>query len=357
MIVVLLFHSGADWFGGGAISIDVFFVLSGFLITGLLLDERLVTGGVRLRDFYARRALRLLPALMLVLGALVLWYLFGDFRGEQLRELRRGIVFTLFYTANIQIAFLGELPPYALTDHMWSLSIEEQFYAIWPGILLLLLWRKTRIRNIVIGVLVVAAASALWRAYLWDGPETLKRVYYATDTRADALLVGCALALYASRRPLPTSPLIPLFGATWLILQVRFDSHLNDFAYHGGLVGTELAAAAIIVGVMAAPKGPTARVLAWKPFVVIGRMSYGLYLWHWPVYIILNADRLGLPWLQTQLVRYAVTASLATLSYVYVEKPALRLRHRFQPLHSADAQARARAEPTSTEPTSTSSKE
>jgi peptidoglycan/LPS O-acetylase OafA/YrhL len=336
VLSILLFHTGATWFAGGGIGVDVFFVLSGFLITGLLLDERRATGRIRLRAFYARRALRLLPALLLVLAALLLWSFVGGLGSDQAAELRRGIGFTLVYAANLQVAFLGELPPFGLTDHMWSLSIEEQFYLVWPLVLALLLRRQAPAprpsRSILIAVLAAAAASALWRAHLWHGPADVKRVYYGPDTRADALLIGCALALVASRRTLPRLPVLALVGGLFLLGQVRLDSHLGSFGYEGGYVLTALAAAAVLAGVIGAPGAAPDRVLGWGPLVAVGRISYGLYLWHWPIFLVLNGGRLDLPWLPLQIVRFVVTFAVATASFFLLESPALRLSSRFRPV-------------------------
>jgi peptidoglycan/LPS O-acetylase OafA/YrhL len=304
VLSIMLFHTGATWFAG-----------------------------------YARRALRLLPALLLVLAFLLVWSFVGGLGGQQVDELRRGLVFTLLYAANLQVAFLGELPTYGLTDHMWSLSIEEQFYLVWPLVLALLLRAQRggalsnrRLRSILVGVLVAAAAAALWRAHLWHGPADVKRVYYGPDTRADSLLIGCALALLASLRGLPRAPVLTLLGGLFLLVQIRLDSHLGSFGYEGGYVLTALAAAAVLTGVVGAPAAGPARVLSWRPLVAVGRISYGLYLWHWPIFLILNGGRLDLPWLPLQLVRFAVTFAVATLSYALLERPALQLGSRFRPV-------------------------
>lgn len=331
VLSIMLFHSGATWFRGGGIGVDVFFVLSGFLITGLLLDERRGRGRIRLGGFYARRALRLLPALLVVLAALLLWSVVGDLGPQQVDETRRGVLFTVVYAANLQVAFLGELPPFGLTNHMWSLSIEEQFYLVWPLVLVVLLHLGVRTSRLVVGVLLVAAASAVWRAALWSGPADVERVYYAPDTRADALLIGCALALVASRRTLPRSGWFAVGGGLFLAAQVRLDTHLDSFGYEGGYLLTALAAAAVLVGVVGAPDGPVARTLGRAPLVAVGRISYGLYLWHWPVFLILNGGRLDLDWLPLQVVRFVVTFAAAAASYVLIERPALRLRSRFRP--------------------------
>jgi peptidoglycan/LPS O-acetylase OafA/YrhL len=351
VLSIMMFHSGATWFAGGGIGVDVFFVLSGFLITGLLLDERRGTGRIRLRSFYARRVLRLLPALLLVVGFLFVWSFVGGLGSQQVHELRRGLVFTLGYAANVQVAFLGELPPFSLVAHMWSLAIEEQFYLVWPLVLALLLRLRFRTGQVLVVAVVAALASTVWRAFLWHGPGDVLRVYYGPDTRADGLLLGCALALVASRRPLPRAPWLALVGGVFLIAQVRLDTHLGSFGYEGGYLLTALAACALIVGAVGAPDGPAARVLGWRPLAAVGAISYGLYLWHWPVYLILNAGRLDLPWLQLQAVRFAVTFAVATASYLLLERPVLSLRSRFRPRTEGDAPgAPTGADPTTPAP-------
>jgi peptidoglycan/LPS O-acetylase OafA/YrhL len=331
VLSILVFHTGATWFAGGGIGVDVFFVLSGFLITGLLLDERQRLRRIRLGAFYARRALRLLPALALVLAFLILWSFVGGFADQQADELRRGVLFTAVYAANLQVAFLGELSPFSLTAHMWSLSIEEQFYLVWPVVLAVLLWRRIPLRTVLVAVLVAAAGVALWRAYLWSGPADVERVYYGPDTRADALLIGGALALVVALRGLPRAPVLAALGGLFLAVQVRFDTHLGSFGYEGGYLLTALAAAAVLAGVVGATDGRPARLLGWRPLVAVGRISYGLYLWHWPIYLILNPARLDLSWLPLQVVRLTVTFAVAALSFVLLEQPALRLGARFRP--------------------------
>jgi peptidoglycan/LPS O-acetylase OafA/YrhL len=331
VLSILFFHGGASWLPGGGIGVDAFFVLSGFLITGLLLDERHRIGRIRIGAFYARRALRLLPALAVLLAFLIGYSFVGGLPDEQAGELRRGVAFTAVYAANLQVAVLGELPPFSFTGHMWSLSIEEQFYLVWPLVLALLLWRRVSLRGVLIGVLVAAVGAALWRAHLWTGPADVERVYYAPDTRADALLIGCALALVAALRGLPRLPVLAGIGGLFLVLQAVLDSHLGSFGYEGGYLLTALAAAAVLAGVVGAADGLPARLLSLRPLVAVGRISYSLYLWHWPVFVILNPGRLDMDWLPLTLVRFTVAFVAATLSFVLIERPALRLGARFRP--------------------------
>ena len=178
---------------GGFLGVDLFFVLSGFLISGLLVAEWERRQQISLRRFYARRALRLLPAVLLVCAVVLI---FGPVAtGVDARNaLWKGVAGTVFYFANWQQAF-GLLPLFQLTDHTWSLAIEEQFYLVWPPVLLLTLtWARRRridpIKAAITVALVLAAASAILRIVLWHGAASIDRLYYGTDTRADSLLIG-----------------------------------------------------------------------------------------------------------------------------------------------------------------------
>jgi peptidoglycan/LPS O-acetylase OafA/YrhL len=333
VLAVMAFHSGATYARGGSIGVDVFFVLSGFLITSLLVSERARTGTVSFTRFYARRALRLLPALVLVVLAMLLWSLVGIASGAARRDLYHGVAGGLLYVSNWQAT--DGLPLFALTNHLWSLSIEGQFYLVWPPVLLLLLRLRVP-RAAVIGVVLAGGiASAVLRLVLWTTGSSTERVYYGTDTRMDALLVGCALGLAAAWGWLPRGgrwALALRAGALvavgWLAAEVAFSSWRSSWTYRGGLGLVAIAVAVVVAAVVAAPDDPLARFLALRPLVALGRISYGLYLWHWPVYMILNSSRLDLEWLPTQTVRLGVTVALATASYLLVEIRFQRLRYR-----------------------------
>ncbi len=335
---VLAFHTGAGWAIGGFLGVDLFFVLSGFLITMLLVAEWQRRQQISLRRFYARRALRLLPAVLLLCAFLLAVGPVGS--GAPARNaLWKGVAGTTFYFANWQQAF-GLLPLFQLTDHTWSLAIEEQFYLVWPPLLVLTIaWARRRgvdpMRALLILALGLAAISALLRIALWSGVSGEPRLYYGTDTRADSLLIGAALGIaYATgrlgwgRRLLPALAPVALLA----ILAAFGFVHRSDAAlYLGGLTALAGVVALLIAGLALAPDGPVGRLLALAPLVFLGRISYGIYLWHWPVFRYLHEAELGLSWWPTQLVRIAVTLGAATLSFFLLERPLLRLRHRFDP--------------------------
>ena len=335
----MAFHTGAGWAVGGFLGVDVFFVLSGFLITVLLVAEWQRRGRVSLRRFYARRALRLLPAVVVVCTLLLILGPVGT--GAAARNaLWKGVAGTLFYFANWQQAF-GLLPLFQLTDHTWSLAIEEQFYLVWPPVLLLTLWlagrRRARdpLRVVMVVAIALAAASALLKMALWSGVGSEARLYYGTDTRADSLLIGCAIGiayatgrLTALRRPLALLAPVALLG---ILVTFGYVERADAALYLGGLTAFALVVGVLIAGVALEPAGPLGRVLSLPPLVALGRISYGVYLWHWPIFRYLHEAELGLGWWETQLVRIAVTLAAATLSYFVVERPMLRLRHRFDP--------------------------
>lgn len=333
---VLAFHSGATRATGGSVGVDVFFVLSGFLITLLLVREHRSSGRLHLGRFYARRALRLWPALVLLLLAGLVYAALAK-HPVGTHDLATTVPGALFYVSDFQAA-TGHLPLFGLTEHTWSLSIEEHFYLLWPLLLGVMLARGARLR-LLLGVTAgLTLISALLPPLLWSGSGSLDRIYYAPDTRAQSLLIGCLLGLIAGAGALPTDPrslrwirAAGLAGGAGLIAYVIFGSWLDSWNYRGGLTLLALAAVAVVAATVTAPAGPAARVLAAAPLVALGRISYGIYLWHWPVFVVLNGAYLGLPWMPTLVIRITVTLALASASWWLVERRFLRLRHRFDP--------------------------
>ncbi|MEV4759694.1 acyltransferase family protein [Micromonospora sp. NPDC049559] len=330
---VLAFHGGVAALPGGFLGVDAFFVLSGFLITSLLLAERARTGRIALVAFWARRARRLLPALLLMLGTVAVagrWLL----PGTELGALRADLLAALGYVANWRMSYRGG-DYFAVTaspsplQHTWSLGIEEQFYLLWPLLAVLLLIRV----RLLLGVAVAGALLSAGAAAALYAPGDVDRAYYGTDTRAAALLVGCALALLLAGRTGRDAPrpagrwgrswpgalaLAGLVGTGWCWTHATGDA---PWLYRGGLLGGALAVAVVIAYAVTRPYAPLARLLAVPPLLWLGRISYGVYLWHWPLFGALTADRTGLGGPALLAVRCAATLTVATASYLLLERP------------------------------------
>ncbi|HEX6732348.1 MAG TPA: acyltransferase [Pyrinomonadaceae bacterium] len=267
---------------GGFLGVDLFFVLSGFLITTLLVTEFDASETISLKNFYLRRVLRLGPALVLYLiASLVVTYQLHP--SDFMRELRL-VGLALAYSTNWRLA-LGwdmSLDPTAI---IWSLSIEEQFYLVWPVLLLVCLSLRFKRKHLIVGLIVVIATICLHRRQMWAEGTELNRLYYGTDTRADAPLMGCLLALipqraftFATQRFLKFASVAASGILIYLVTTVHFT---DTFLYRGGYTGVALLSG--IITLTAALQSSTwfVRILEWPPLRFFGRISYGLYLWHW----------------------------------------------------------------------------
>jgi peptidoglycan/LPS O-acetylase OafA/YrhL len=338
---VVLFHAGLTGLGGGFLGVDTFFVLSGFLITTLLLTERLTSGRIDLRRFWIRRARRLLPALLAVLLATVIA---GRFLldSDALVLLRTDAWAALAYVANWRMIFRGTgyvaatAAPSPL-QHTWSLGIEEQFYLIWPLVVAALtVWLAARHARTVLIVLCGAGAVASQLACgLLFRPDDTARAYYGTDTRAQALLIGAALGAIlirpAGQPELPRGRIRSLVmsvlgtaGAATTVVLWHFGADQASWTYDGGLTAAALATALMIAQVVVSSGSVLARLLGLPPLVWLGRISYGVYLWHWPVFSYVTADATGLSRWPLLGVRLGGTLAVAVLSYYVIEQP---IRH------------------------------
>jgi peptidoglycan/LPS O-acetylase OafA/YrhL len=307
VLAVLAFHGEVPIARGG-----------GFLITSLLYEEWRRTGAIRLRAFYARRELRLLPALLVLLVALLVYAMNNPWL-DQRRRLLAEIVFTLLYVANWAQAF-ELVPPLDFLSHAWSLAIEEQFYLVWPLALLLLLRARIRPPRAIALLALGIVASALLRAHLWHGVGSFPRVFFGSDTRADAPLIGCLLGLALAWWGLPISWTGRLLArATAAVASVGLlalamrASWLASYMYDGGF--TLVAVAAVILGALSAPDGILGRVLATSVLVGLGRISYGVYLWHWPVFLALRPEVVGWGAVPTAILRLTTTLAVAGVSF------------------------------------------
>ncbi|MDQ6852422.1 MAG: acyltransferase family protein [Actinomycetota bacterium] len=333
---MLLYHGDVDWARGGFLGVDAFFVLSGCLITTLLLLEWRSTGGIKLGAFWARRARRLLPALFLVLGAVAVYAATWAPR-DTLDSLRGDALSALGYAANWWFIASGQsyFAQFALPSplrHLWSLAIEEQFYVVWPLIFVGLLHgsRGSR-RALVTATLILALGSFILTLVLYEPGSDPSRVYYGTDTRACSILIGALLALLLAGRKVPDarSVRLALHGAgivaalALLVLWARTPDDA-EWLYRGGLPGAAVLVAIVLASVSGRDPGPLGRLLAVWPFRWIGLISYGLYLWHWPVYVALNEQSVGTSGATLLAVRLAFTFALATASFYLVEQPIRR---------------------------------
>jgi peptidoglycan/LPS O-acetylase OafA/YrhL len=336
---VLMYHGGFSWAGGGVISVNVFFVLSGFLITTLLLKEWEGSGTIRLLSFWARRARRLLPALFLLLIGVALYIRIFAPNGTQ-SQFRGDALSTLLYFGNWHQIFSGQ-SYFALVSapspvlHTWSLAIEEQFYLVWPLVVLglLKLWRSTRVllAAAVLGVL----SSAVAMAALYRPGIDPSRLYYGTDTRAQDILVGAVVGILLLHRPSSHAPKMRVRGSliaaggmvvfAWEWLTV---TGASMWLYRGGFLVCDLAVGIVIMGVTLAPDGLPARALSLQPLTYVGRISYGLYLWHWPVFLVVDHARSGLSGWDLFALRSAVTFAIAIASWHLVEQPIRRIGFR-----------------------------
>jgi peptidoglycan/LPS O-acetylase OafA/YrhL len=326
--VVLVLAVHADLVAGGGVGVDVFFVLSGFLITSLLLDEHRRTGVVRLGAFYMRRALRLYPALLVgVAGALALSLLtipVFHASAATLAKTLRGTPFALFYTMNIARATGWSLGGYL--GHTWSLAIEEQFYLVWPVVVILVMRRRTGPALLGWIALACAVTSAALRAVLYGAGFDPEMLYNATFSHVDGIFAGCAFAVLWSQRtgvvrrlahPALTAGALGVGTAT--VLRAQW---MNT-------VGHPLVAAATVVVLAAVLTRPTSRlsaVLSHPVAVAIGRRSYGIYLYHYPIFRFLDPGHR----LRVIVLGSALSFAAAWISYAVVERPFLALKRRWE---------------------------
>jgi peptidoglycan/LPS O-acetylase OafA/YrhL len=329
--VVLAYHAELPWAKGAFLGISQFFTLSGFLITSILLRSHAQSGRIALGRFWTRRYRRLLPAAYLTLAGAVL---FGATvaTAPQVADLPGAVAASAAQVANwffvvTDQSYVALFAAPSPVQHFWSLAVEEQFYLLMPLALVVLL-RRARSPRVVGGTLAVGAlASTALMVGLYERGASLDRLYYGTDTRAAELLVGAVLAVVlhhralrpgpAARRMLAAVGLVAFTATIWAWTAIPLT---DPVLWRGGFLVFALVSAALIVSVLA-ESGPVAAVLAWRPLAAIGRISYGVYLFHWPLFLWLTEERTGLDVWPLFALRLAITLALATASYHLIEIP------------------------------------
>jgi peptidoglycan/LPS O-acetylase OafA/YrhL/lysophospholipase L1-like esterase len=362
VLAIIAFHSDLSWIPGGYYGVDAFFVLSGFLITALLLAEWGTSGRLGLRRFWGRRARRLLPALFLLVAVVgvVMATMPAVFSTP---DAFQSAFWTVFYGSNWYLVHAG-VPYFSLSSqpspwtHTWSLAIEEQFYLLWPIVLLVVLGLGTRRGNArpsrlnrarfrrrpapidrgrserrrlhllfllaCVGVLASAALMAYLAPHGYDA-----RAYYGTDTRAQALLVGAAIAVGIALwdrevwgpRSMRLASGLAIAGVAGTAAIWATTAETSTFAFRGGFLAASLAAGGVVLGCVVAPRSLVVRLLELPPLPQLGRLSYGMYLWYWPILLVTSGRRLNWGPYELFVLRAVLTVAVAALSYELVEKP------------------------------------
>jgi peptidoglycan/LPS O-acetylase OafA/YrhL len=332
VLAVVVYHFSSNALPGGFLGVDLFFVVSGYVITRLLLRERLSTGRVGLGGFWSRRARRLLPAVFAIVVVVQIWshHRYVD----ALTTVVNGQSWSsLLYASNWwsiarHVAYGDVSNDLSPLNHLWSLAVEEQFYLVWPVVFVLL----RRRRFLVLATILAMIASGTLQIVFGGGTQGLDRVYMGTDTRSIALWAGCLLALTTVRadgtdraarggwpRLAATLLALVLLAAvvtTWFVI-----GYAQNGLFHGQLIAATLAEAGLLAAVVADPLGPLGRVLSSAPFRFVGQRSYALYLWHWPILVMVTPQTSGDSAMMTFVDRVVLIVAGTLISYAFVEAP------------------------------------
>jgi peptidoglycan/LPS O-acetylase OafA/YrhL/lysophospholipase L1-like esterase len=334
VLAVIAFHEQLGWAPGGLLGVGLFFTLSGFLITDLLLGQWRGSGKMHLADFWLRRARRLLPALFVMLGVVTVWVTLFD--RSRLGSLRGAVAAAATYSSNWYLiythtSYFSRFAPPQPLDHLWSLAVEEQFYLLWPWLLaggLFLVGRRvTAVKWLALPTLVLAAASTAAMFVLYQPGFDPTRVYEGTDTRVSGLLIGAALAMVwpssraakASRATRIALDIPAVAGLAVIAVMIWRTGQYSPFLYRGGLVLLSVATAAVVAAT-ACPGSVVGTALSWRPLRWLGVRSYGIYLWHYPV-IVLTTPANSTEDLARAAWQTAATIAIAALSWHFIEEP------------------------------------
>lgn len=332
VIAIIIYHLNPQWLSGGFLGVDTFFVISGYLITSLLLTEYHNTGKIKLMSFWLRRVRRLIPAvLFLVMGVIVLSLIFMP---TEIQKVRADSIAAIFYVSNwwyiMQNVDYFEQFAVQPLKHLWSLAIEEQFYLVFPIVLLSLLSFIRRLKSIRIIFLILLVISMIAMMVLYVPNENVARVYFGTDTRIQTLLMGVLLALVwppfqlkakVNRQMRTMIDTAGVVGLAILFICFKFVSETNSILYYGGffLIST---VTLLVIASSVHPSGYFAKFLGNKVFTFIGSRSYSLYLWHYPIIVLIHHQ-----FVQGQIpplvyvVEILLMVLMAEFSYKFIEQP------------------------------------
>ena len=341
VLAVIFFHLGFGWAPGGLLGVGIFFTLSGYLITDILLSQLSRIGRIKLGGFWLARARRLLPALFLMLLVVIVWVtIFGPAQPDQFRK---SVVSAIFYVNNWQqiaanVSYFARFAPEQPLNHLWSLSVEEQFYIFWPFILLIGL-KVIRDRQgnglrpkLALATLALAIVSSIEMAILYHPSLDPSRIYYGTDTRAAGLLFGAALAMvwpsrrlskritFQARRNLD---IVGCVGLLIIAIMIWRTGEFSQFLYRGGFIVLSLATVMVLMP-LAHPACKLGNVVGCKPLRWIGVRSYGIYLWQTPIIVLTSPQGPHGQNLLRDVLQVAAIFGVAALSWKFVEEP---IRH------------------------------
>jgi peptidoglycan/LPS O-acetylase OafA/YrhL len=333
VLAVIAYHLNFDWAAGGLLGVTVFFVLSGYLITDLLIAEFVTTDRINFKNFWIRRARRLLPAMFTMLIVVITWVTI--FKQSMLNRLEEDTVAAILYVSNWwyifqDLSYFESFGPPSLLTHFWSLAVEEQFYILWPLLIVLVLKLKVKEGSLFSIILLGATASAAAMTLLYEPGTDPSRVYYGTDTRVFSLLLGASLAVIWPSRKLSTNlpseirwklDFVGLFALAFIFYMFWSTDQYQDFLYQGGMVAMSVASM-LVVAVIVHPSSNLNTVLSFEPLRWIGVRSYGIYLWHFPV-IVLTSPQWGAdaPSLVRTSLQLFLILTFASLSWTFIENP------------------------------------
>lgn len=336
VLAVIAYHVSFDWTPGGLLGVTMFFVLSGYLITDLLLAQWSEHKRIDFKTFWLRRARRLLPAMFIMLGLVSLWLFLTD--TGRLYSIGGDIGSALLYISNWwlifhDVSYFESFGPPSPLGHFWSLAVEEQFYLIWPIALLGALQIARMRGQLLTWTIAAAAISACLMTLLYTPGEDPSRVYYGTDTRAFALLIGASLAIVWPSRKLAANlslksrfalNSIGLIGLIVMIAMIVLTKEYDSFLYQGGMVIASLATAAIVAAIVH-PAVKLGNVIGLKPLRWLGVRSYGIYLYHYPIIVLTTPQaEFGEFHPVRALLQVAATLAIAEWSWRYIEEPIRR---------------------------------